>query len=80
MITGTSAGVGGDDVAARAAAQAQIDDRRDELMLLAALEPFVGGLGGHDREAVHLEELHERPADRQIVFDDEHEAGGVLGP
>ena len=36
MITGTSAGVGHDDVAARAAAQPQIDDRGDERLFFAA--------------------------------------------
>jgi hypothetical protein len=28
---------------------------------------------------VHLEKPHQRPADRHIVFNDEYEAGGILG-
>jgi hypothetical protein len=47
-------------------------------MLREPLEPFLGGLGRHNREAVHLEELDQGPANRQIVLDDEHKAGGIL--
>ena len=43
------------------------------------VEPFVGGLGGDDREAVHLEKLHQRSSHRHVVFDDEHETGGIVG-
>ena len=28
---------------------------------------------------MHLEELHQRTADRHVVFDDEHEARGIFG-
>jgi hypothetical protein len=44
-------------------------------MLLQSLETFLGGLGHGHREAVHFEELDERPTHRQIVLDDEHEPG-----
>ena len=79
MITGTSAGV--------AATTSRPDPRRSrrsttaatQLVLLQRVEPFVGGFRGDDREAVHLEELHQRPAHRHVVFDDEHEASCVFG-
>ena len=78
MITGTSAGV--------ETTTSRPDPRRsrrsttaaDELVLPQRLEPFVGGLGGDDGEAVHLEKLHQRPADRHIVFDDEHEPSAIF--
>ena len=79
MMTGTSAGA--------ALTTSRPEPRFNRRSTTAAtgrcfaqlLEPLVGGLGGDDGEAVHLEKLHQRPADRDIVFDDEHEASGVLG-
>ena len=79
MMTGTSAGV--DTTTSRPAIprfKAQIDDRRDHLVLRESLEPFLGGLGRHNRKAVHLEEFDQGAANREIVLDDEHEAGGIL--
>ena len=64
MITGTSAGAATTTSRPGAAAQPQVDDGGDEAMFLQRVEPFVGGFGRDDGEAVHLEKLHQRPADR----------------
>ena len=47
-------------------------------MLAQRVESFIRGLGRDDGESVHLEKFHQRPAYRHIVFDDEHETGGVF--
>ena len=79
MITGTSAGT--------ATTTSRPEPRRSRRSTTAAtrrcfferVEPFVGGLRRDDREAVHFEKLHQRPADRDVVFDHEHEARAIFG-
>ena len=74
MITGTSAGV--DTTTSRP------EPRRSLRSTTAAADPLtpqrlegvLGGVGGDDREAVDLEELHQRTPDRHIIFDDKDEA------
>ena len=56
----------------------QVDDGRHDAVLLERVGPFLGRFGGDDHEPVHLEELHERSSHRHVVFDDEHETGGIL--
>ena len=79
MITGTSAGVATTTSRPGAAAQPQVDDRGDQTVLLQRVEPFVGRFRRDDGEAVHFEELHQRPADRDVVFDHQHEARAIFG-
>jgi hypothetical protein len=38
-------------------------------MLMDRIDRVVGGLGGHDFEVVHLQELFERTANTVVVFD-----------
>ena len=78
IITGTSAGVATTTSRPDPAAQPQIDDRRHQPVLAQRVEPFVGRFRGDDREAVHLEELHQRSADRDVVFDHQHQARAVF--
>ena len=69
-----------DDVAARSAAQPQIDDGGHERgSCRSASSPSSAVSAVTTDEAVHLEELHERPSDRHVVFDDEHQAVRALG-
>jgi hypothetical protein len=58
--------------------QPQVHDGRDDAVFLERVGAFLGGLGGDHGEPVHLQELHERSSHRHVVFDDEHEAGGIL--
>ena len=78
MITGTSAGVATTTSRPEPRLQAQVDDGRHEPVLAERVEAFVGGFRRDDREAVHFEKFHQRPANRDVVFDDQHEASGVF--
>src|SRR5207237_8947374 len=61
------------------AAQPEIDDGGDDTILPQLIETLVRGLRGHDREAVHLEKLHQRAPNGDVVFDDEYETRGFSG-
>ena len=66
------------DIASGAAPEPPIDDSGDQASS-SSIEAFLGRFGGDNREAVHFEELHQRPADRHVVFDHEHEARAING-
>jgi len=67
------------DVAPRSAAQPEIDHGGNDTILPQLIETLVGGLRCHDREAVHLEKLHQRAPNGDVVFDDEYETRGFSG-
>ena len=56
----------------------EVDDGRDQVVVLQRFEPLIRRFSRDHGKAVHLEELDERPPHRHIVFDNEHETG-VLG-
>ena len=62
MMTGTSAGTDTTTSRPDPRLQPEIDDRRRDMVCAQRLESFVGRFGRDDREAVHLQKLHERAA------------------
>ena len=49
------------------------------MRIIQRVEAFVRCFRGHDRKTVNLEEFHQRPPHRHVVFDNEYQPIGVFG-